>query len=72
MRGIMGQINRLPSRFPDGTRYVIEGHAGRIVSRYLEFPDGRHVDLPTDHAGPPERGRAHRRVRKSAARNSLE
>ena len=44
---------RLPSRFPIGTRYVIEGRGGgdgrlRIHVRYLEFPDGRHVDLPTD------------------------
>ena len=38
---------RLPSRFPVGTRFVIEGRAGRISMRYLEFPDGRHVDLPT-------------------------
>jgi hypothetical protein len=38
----------LPSRFPVGTRYVIEGRAGRISLRYLEFPDGRHVELPVD------------------------
>ena len=41
---------RLPSRFPVGTRYVIEGHEGRIRLRYLEFPDGRKVDLPADLA----------------------
>jgi hypothetical protein len=40
----------LPSRFPVGTRYVIEGRGGRIQLRYLEFPDGRHVDLPADLA----------------------
>jgi hypothetical protein len=45
--------NRLPSRFPVGTRYVIEGRRARqgrldVRSRYLEFPDGRHVDLPLD------------------------
>jgi hypothetical protein len=45
----------LPSRFPVGTRYVIEGRAGRIQLRYLEFPDGRHVELPTELA---ERTRA--------------
>jgi hypothetical protein len=28
--------------------------------RYLEFPDGRHVDLPVDTA---ERARSHRRRR---------
>ena len=42
---------QLPSRFPVGTRYVIEGRAGRILLRYLEFPDGRHVELPVDVAG---------------------
>jgi hypothetical protein len=45
-----GQIVRLPSRFPIGTRYVIEGRGGRIRLRYLEFPDGRKVDLPADLA----------------------
>jgi hypothetical protein len=47
------QVDRLPSRFPVGTRYVIEGRGGdegrlRIHLRYLEFPDGRHLDLPVD------------------------
>jgi hypothetical protein len=42
------QAIRLPSRFPVGTRYVIEGRGGRIQLRYLEFPDGRHVELPVD------------------------
>ena len=37
---------RLPSRFPVGTRYVIEGHEGRIRLRYLEFPDGTFFPLP--------------------------
>ncbi len=41
---------RLPSRFPVGTRYVVEGRAGRIHLRYLEFPDGRQVELPSDLA----------------------
>jgi hypothetical protein len=63
----MGQANRLPSHFPNGTRYVIEGRGGHILSRYLEFPDGRHVDLPADPAPPPARER--RRLRKTAARN---
>ncbi len=40
----------LPSRFPVGTRYVVEGRAGHIHLRYLEFPDGRQVELPTDLA----------------------
>ena len=41
---------RLPNRFPLGTRFVIEGRAGRINSKYLEFPDGRQIDLPTGPA----------------------
>jgi hypothetical protein len=57
------QVDRLPSRFPIGTRYVLEGRGGdegrlRIHLRYLEFPDGRHVDLPVDLA---ERTRTRRR-----------
>jgi len=51
-------LTRLPSRFPVGTRYVIEGRGGRIQLRYLEFPDGRHVVLPPDLA---ERQSARRR-----------
>jgi hypothetical protein len=49
------QTRHLPSRFPVGTRYVVEGRSGppgrlHIQSRYLEFPDGRHVDLPVDRS----------------------
>ena len=44
------QISRLPRRIPAGTRYVIEGRGGFIKSRYIEFPDGRHIDLPADLA----------------------
>jgi hypothetical protein len=44
------EVRQLPTRFPVGTRYVIEGRGGHIRLRYLEFPDGRHVDLPADLA----------------------
>lgn len=44
------RASRLPSRFPVGTRYVVEGRAGHIHLRYLEFPDGRQVELPADLA----------------------
>ena len=37
--------NRLPNRFPVGTKFVIEGK-GKIYSRYLEFPDGTFFPLP--------------------------
>jgi hypothetical protein len=48
--------SRLPSRFPVGTKFVIEGRrraddqSGDVVqvfSRYLEFPDGTFFPLPT-------------------------
>ena len=58
------EASRLPGHFPVGTRYVIEGRKGRIHLRYLEFPDGRHVDLPADSGGlrhrPGSRGRGQR------------
>ena len=43
--------DRLPSRFPVGTKFVIEGKRGReghvqVFSRYLEFPDGTFFRLP--------------------------
>ena len=44
------RISRLPSRFPVGTRYVIEGRGGHVHLRYLEFPDGRQIKLPADRA----------------------
>ncbi len=43
--------HRLPSRLPAGTKYVIEGGGGegkfQVHSRYLEFPDGTLLQLPT-------------------------
>jgi len=70
----MGSLpDRLPNRFPVGTRYVVEGRRGghgllQVQSRYLEFPDGRHVDLPLDLA---DRTRARRRRRHSTARKKF-
>ena len=67
----MGHANRLPDRFPDGTRYVIEGRDGQIVLRYLEFPDGRHVDLLADAGqSPGPRDLVTPRLRNRAARKS--
>jgi hypothetical protein len=45
------RLGRLPSRFPVGTKFVIEGKRGgegqlQVFSRYLEFPDGTFVALP--------------------------
>ncbi len=41
---------RLPSRFPAGTKFVVEGEDAadgrvRIVARYLVDPDGTRVNL---------------------------
>ncbi len=54
---MQSQLNRLPVRFPVGTRYVVEARnrtrGGLLVrSRYIEFPDGRHVDLPAEVGHP--------------------
>jgi hypothetical protein len=64
--------DRLPDRFPVGTRYVIEGRGGgegrlRIHLRYLEFPDGRQVELPADLAKR-TRSRSRRRGRRATVR----
>lgn len=45
------RLSRLPSRFPVGTKFVIEGKRGgegqvQVFSRYLEFPDGTFFPLP--------------------------
>jgi hypothetical protein len=40
----MRSIRRLPARFPDGAKYVLESEGG-MVRRYVEFPDGRKVML---------------------------
>ena len=65
-------VDRLPDRFPVGTRYVIEGSGGgegrlRVHARYLEFPDGRQVNLPSEL--PVDlAGRAQQRRRRGATR----
>ena len=43
--------NSLPSRFPVGTKFVIEGRRGgegkmQVFSRFIEFPDGTMLPLP--------------------------
>ena len=40
---------RLPIRFPVGSKYVLESH-GPFVRRYIEFPNGHRVQLPTRKA----------------------
>jgi hypothetical protein len=41
----MASSLKLPSRFPLGTKFVVEGK-GRVFSRHIEFPDGTFFPLP--------------------------
>jgi hypothetical protein len=45
----MRSSTRLSTRFPIGSKYVLEGR-GPFVWRYVEFPDGRKVQLATRKA----------------------
>ena len=61
--------SRLPSRFPVGTKFVIEGQRGgegqvQVYSRYLEFPDGTFFRLP-NRPGKRKSAPAGRRARRS-------
>jgi hypothetical protein len=63
----------LPKRFPVGTRYVVEGRRGAkgqllVYQRYVEFPDGRRVELSI---GPKARLPASARERCPMSRASL-
>ena len=62
--------SRLPSRFPVGTKFVIEGKRSgkgnvQVYSRYLEFPDGTFLRLPNR---PDKRPSAARRSRHARSR----
>jgi hypothetical protein len=66
--GVMAySANRLPSRFPVGTKFVIESHRGKegpVYSRFLEFPDGTFFPLPSRKApSSPHRSAAHAQKR---------
>jgi hypothetical protein len=67
--------SRLPSRFPVGTKFVIEGRrAGegevQVFKRYIEFPDGTFLRLPTrlNKSRPAPATRPARRSRSVAAK----
>ena len=47
----MRSTTRLPTRFPDGAKYVLESHGG-MVRRFVEFPDGRRITLAARKAIP--------------------
>jgi hypothetical protein len=59
---------RLPSRFPEGTKYVVEGRSGGGFSRYLEFPDGTQLRLPVRPAKAGAAGSGGRRNRAPSRR----
>jgi hypothetical protein len=61
----------LPSRFPVGTKFVIEGSPRgegqvQVSRRYLEFPDGSCVRLPARPAKRQAKGPAKRPGRRNA------
>jgi hypothetical protein len=66
---------RLPSRFPVGTRYIVEGEPAkggklRIVSRYVVMPSGVRYDLTAtaEPAAKPADIARKTRARKQSAR----
>ncbi len=61
--------NSLPSRFPVGTKFVIEGKRRgegdvQVFSRYIEFPDGTSCRLPLRPRKPKAAPVARRAMRK--------
>jgi hypothetical protein len=61
---------RLPSRFPVGTHYIVEGEPGnggqmRIVSRYVVMPSGVRYDLMTPAKRVRKRADLARKARRS-------
>jgi hypothetical protein len=73
MEGSMAYSSgRLPTRFPVGTKFVIEGRPGdegqmQVFSRFIEFPDGTRLKLPKRPA-PQKSAPAGRRARLKRAR----
>lgn len=69
----MPGTSRLPSRFPIGTRYVVEGTPGkdgtfRITSRFVVLPNGTELPLPLK---PARRVRARAVAARRAARDAI-
>ena len=63
---------RLPTRFPVGTKFVIEGRPGDgglllVFCCFIEFPDGTRLKLPK-RPGPQKSAPAGRRARIKRAR----
>jgi hypothetical protein len=67
---IVAMQMRLPSRFPVGTHYIVEGEPGkdgqmRIISRYVVLPSGIRFDLMTRAKRVPKRADLARKARGS-------
>ena len=45
----MRKASRLPRRFPEGTKYVVESD-GPLVRRFVELPNGKKIILPSRKA----------------------
>jgi hypothetical protein len=43
------KASRLPRRFPEGTKYVVESD-GPLVRRFVELPNGKKMILPSRKA----------------------
>ena len=48
----------VPTRFPVGAKYVVEGFGGdegnfRVIARYIVLPGGRRINVPADLLSPP-------------------
>jgi hypothetical protein len=61
MRLSHDRSSSLPTRFPVGAKYVVEGRGGedgqlRVFSRYVVLPGGRRIKLPADLGQFPELG----------------
>jgi hypothetical protein len=62
--------SRLPSRFPVGTKFIIESRPARegqvqVFSRYLEFPDGTFFPLPSRTVRKPQRIRRNQQLQRA-------
>jgi hypothetical protein len=53
--------DRVPNRFPEGTKYIVEGCRGGGFSRYVLFPDGTRLHLPARRGKNPAVGKGRRR-----------
>jgi hypothetical protein len=78
MRQSHDPSSSLPTRFPVGAKYVVEGRGGedgqlRVFSRYVVLPGGRRIKLPADLSQlPGEKSRRNRAAgRRSQSRKII-